>query len=247
MRPPFAPPTETWDRGRPGRAPGAFTLVELLVVVATIAVLVGLILPAVQKVRETAARTRCTNHLKQIGLAYHQYEEAHRALPGIGWPRQLLPHLEQARYFGDSNIDLYVCPTRRRPDARSLDYTGGNPANSALLAKRWADVTDGLSATMLLGERWANADASLPPRISTGLFGYLEPDRGEAVMNDTAYPDGTVPPGSPAVGGRGFGSRHPGHMNLLLCDGSVRRLAHGRTGLAALVGRNDGLTVQLPE
>ena len=223
-----------------------FTLIELLVVIAIIAVLIGLLLPAVQKVREAASRTSCTNHLKQIGLAFHNYENGQQNLPGTSWPSRLLPYLEQANYVGDSNVDLYVCPSRRAPDASSLDYSAGNPSNSVLSAKRWAEVTDGLSNTMLLGERWANVDGSLPPRISSGLLGYWEPDRGEAIVNDTAYPDGTIPPGS-SLFGRGFGSRHPGSMNLLLCDGSVRRFALGRKGLAALVGRNDGLVVELPE
>jgi prepilin-type N-terminal cleavage/methylation domain-containing protein len=124
-----------------------FTLIELLVVIAIMAVLIGLLLPAVQKVREAAARVKCQNNLKQLALGVHNYHDSAGRFPpsrtpgnGPTWAVFLLPYVEQSPLYDQWRKDLcyhsqpagltaspvpgYACPSRRSAPMVSLDGDG---------------------------------------------------------------------------------------------------------------------------
>jgi prepilin-type N-terminal cleavage/methylation domain-containing protein/prepilin-type processing-associated H-X9-DG protein len=281
---------------RDGRT--GFTLIELLVVVAIIGVLIGLLLPAVQKVREAANRTRCVNNLKQIGLACHNYHDAYKhfpsgyratgpygnsageplpdnTAPGWGWGALLLPYIEQTNLHKTVDftravehadnatavkvmIPLYLCPSdlapqeafavpdqfgKTRATAAPSSYAacvGGDesdadgPTGLGVFYRnsktRFADITDGTSTTLLIGERaWSNAKGIWAGAVTGGvcLRGERNPNPGSrdswataAVLvqahshlnNATTDTDGGLDD---------FSSNHPGGSNFVFADGSV--------------------------
>jgi prepilin-type N-terminal cleavage/methylation domain-containing protein/prepilin-type processing-associated H-X9-DG protein len=280
-----------------------FTLIELLVVIAIISVLIGLLLPAVQRVREAASRLKCQNNLKQIGLALHNYHDRNGqfppgyrsnapmtdAGPGWGWAAHILPDLEQENLHrlidfaqpvtaaGNhdlvraANIPFLRCPSDPRQDpirpaefvtaaglttdlGRSnyvacygntpflgespavltthlvIDGISGRGAFYRNSRTRIADVTDGLSHTMLVGEK--SADRTLATWV-----GVVPGARWRSANDEAAY--GGVPsniaaamalghacrqhPPSAAAGvAEDFSAPHPNGVNFLFGDGSVR-------------------------
>lgn len=150
--------------GSPSSLHRAFTLVELLVVIAIIAVIMGLLLPAVQKVREAAARMQCQNNLHQIGIALHNFESEFRYFPRAGvYPKgvttsswsvfaRILPYIEQSNIHKNINfaapysaqpaitklrVPIYLCPTEQKDEPRPDGALTHYPINYGVNMGTW--------------------------------------------------------------------------------------------------------------
>ncbi len=278
----------------------AFTLIELLVVIAIIAVLIGLLVPAVQKVREAANRLTCANNLKQVGLALLNYEGANGAFPplwgkdpaqtsDVHWPTRLLPWLEQEALYRQYNrtrtwndaanvqaatikIGGFLCPSvgvgRSGPNTApggkeyaAIDYTPMRDVDGVLMqlglvsipgqnlgifynpqapsvGVRLAEVTDGLSNTLMLGEDAAMPVAMLNGKLAGGDYGAAGWAGPYPETNlDGCNPDGTLggPIAMNVTNAFEFYSFHTGGGNFLLADGRVVFLGQ-RIPIATVAG-----------
>ena len=161
----------------------AFSLVELIVAVGVLGVLVSLLLPAVQRVRGSASRSRCANHLKQLALALHQYESAHGRLPPrdpaapeavLSWHAMILPFLDQGPLWEASvgacrqttktsqnpphigyatALPVFICPDDARLLAPLTTPTGDRAAFGSYLGVAGAVYPDGIRPGVLRNER----------------------------------------------------------------------------------------------
>ncbi len=180
----------------------AFTLVELLVVIAIIGILIALLLPAVQKVRESAARTQCQNNLKQLTLAYHEYEGINKAFPPsyitdqtkpVGWGIYLLTYLEQDQLFKLYNFDFPFFLDE--PPVGILNQTVANTQLKVFQCPATPDRPDPYSYTFTFPGyppfTWQASPSDYSPvqNVSQPLATFLGSSQSSGQLNGALQPD----------------------------------------------------------
>lgn len=219
----------------------AFTLTELLVCVGIVAIALGLLLPAVQRVREAAARVHCANNLRQLALACHHYGADWGRWPsaGTGWNSAADGWLAQTAAYWECAERVVWCPVRGRvrdwSDTASTDYAAAiptghdarlipslvTPADRPAKPQRFAcPTTRGLSETLLAAHTWQHAPAY---GTTTNYHGSWRAGFGMASVRSTAFP-----PHQDASYGEGWDYGTGGPHSVVPCamgDGSVRSVS----------------------
>lgn len=167
-----------------GSSRSAFTLVELLVVIAIIGILVGLLLPAVQAAREAARRMSCSNNIRQIELAFHNFHSANKYFPSnirpdavstvrVRWATYILPHIEQQSLYQRIDLKKNWSSTVANADADGASYPGPNVINTTngiALGSTYPDPFFGVDGT---GQAYAFHGSGITAVFVDGSAKYL--------------------------------------------------------------------------